>query len=242
MVGSNIKKPLIAGGLVMRNSSCCATVALLCSIVTAQGAPNSKEFIPALQISVLQPQADRLAASIASVVSSVESSTRGLSSSDREAAIQSAVQGAIMGSGDDPRVVLAALQAFTLCPTAVGRYSVTQIPVTCTNLKNPPSPEAREALASLEKVIVALVDQSEDPAAFGSGGVAPFVTQPGAGRGGDGGGSNRTSDTFGNTGGGGSSGAPQANNAGGGGNSGNSSSVEVQPGPGGGGSSGYNTN
>ena len=118
--------------------------------------------------------------------------------------------------------------------------------------QNSPSPEAREALASLEKVIVVLVDQSEDPAAFGSGGVAPFVTQPGAGRGGDGGGSNRTSDTFGNTGGGGSSGAPQANNAGGGGTSGNnaggggtsgnSSSVEVQPGPGGGGSSGYNTN
>lgn len=208
----------------MTNRNYLAVIVLFCGVAGAQAAPNMAGFTPSPgQIAALQLQADHLAVSISAVIQATESSVKALPSTDREATIQSAVQGAITASGDDPHVVLDTLQAFTLCPSSSGRYSVTQIPVTCANLKGPLSPEAREALASVEKVIVALVDQSEEPGALGTGGRAPFDAM--AGEGGSGG-----------------------NNGGNNGKAGNqgqfsdSSSIEVQPGPGGGGSSGYNTN
>lgn len=210
----------------MTSRSKLTVIALLCGICGAQAATDSAGYSPPNQMSALQPQADRLATSISAVVRSAEASTKTLSSTDKEATIQTAIQSAIMASGDDPRVVLATLEAFALCPTTAGRYSVTQIPVTCTDLKGPLSPEAREALASLEKVIVALVDQTEAPGALGSGGVAPFVSQPGNGEGGGG-----RSGAQANA-----SGAPGATSPG------SSSAIDSQPGPGGGGTSGYNTN
>jgi hypothetical protein len=207
----------------MRKQGYLAVAIVICSFGVGQAATNVKEFIPSSQASGFQPRADRLASSIAAAVRSAEDASRTLSSASRELAIQSSVQGTIMASGDDPRVVLAALQAFSLCPTAAGKYSVTEIPVNCTDLKKPLSPEAREALASLEKVIVAMVDQSDAPGALGLSGAPPFVAAQSFGRGGRGNGG--ASGSRSNTGGGS-----------------DGSSVDSQPGPGGGGSSGYNTN
>jgi uncharacterized membrane protein YgcG len=209
----------------MRKQSFLSTAIVIFSFGTGYAAPNEKEFIPSSQTASFQPQADRLASSIAAAVRSAENSSRSLSSASREMAIQSLVQSTIMASGDDPRVVLAALQAFSLCPTAAGKYTVSQIPVSCTDLKKPLSPEARQALASLEKVIVAMVDQTDAPGALGLSGAPPFVAPQSFGRGGAGRGNGSTSGSQANTGSGS-----------------DGSSIVSQPGPGGGGSSGYNTN
>jgi hypothetical protein len=199
---------------------------LLCSIGSAGAATDQKENIPSSQLAAFQPQADHLAGTLVGVIHSAEASAKTLPSIAREAAIQSAVQDAIMASGNDPRVVLAALQAFSLCPTTPGRYSVTRIPVTCQDLRQPLSAEAREALASLEKVIVGLVDRDESPSALGFSGAAPFVTQQDSDR--RGGGRVANSGT--------------AHDPAGDGTPSNTSTIETEPGPGGGGSSGYNTN
>jgi uncharacterized membrane protein YgcG len=209
----------------MRKQSYLAAAIVICAFGAAHAASNDKEFIPSSRSASFQPQADRLASSIAAAVRSAEDSSKALSSASREMAIQSSVQGTIMASGDDPRVVLASLQAFSLCPTASEKYTVSQIPVNCTDLKKPLSPEAREALASLEKVIVAMIDQSDAPGALGLSGAPPFVAPQSFGRGGGGRGNSGTSGSQSNSGGGS-----------------DGSSVDSQPGPGGGGSSGYNTN
>ena len=180
----------------------------------AQAAPQ--ENIPANQLITFQPQADRLASRLAAVIQSAESSASRLSSAAREAAIQSALQDAIMASGDYPRIVLSALEAFALCPTTPGRFSITQVPVTCDNLRQPLSAEAREALASLQKVILALVDQNDSPAALGISGNPPFQDN-GGGSGHRGTGRRTDGDDAGPT-------------------------IAADTGPGGGGSSGYNTN
>jgi uncharacterized membrane protein YgcG len=209
----------------MNKQSFLSAAIVILSFGTGHAAPNEKEFIPSSQAASFQPQADRLVSSIAAAVRSAEDSSRALSSTSREMAIQSLVQSTIMASGDDPRVVLAALQAFSLCPTATGKYTVSQIPVSCTDLKKPLSPEARQALASLERVIVAMVDQTDAPGALGLSGAPPFVAPQSFGRGGAGRGNGSTSGSQANTGSGS-----------------DGSSIDSQPGPGGGGSSGYNTN
>jgi hypothetical protein len=112
--------------------------------------------------------------------------------------------------------------------------------VSCENLRQPLSAEAREALASLEKIVLALVDQNDSPAALGISGNPPFQDN-------DGGSGHRGSgrilsfgghddDHGGSNGGGGSS----SNNDPG--PTTNISSIVTDTGPGGGGSSGYNTN
>jgi hypothetical protein len=142
-----------------------------------------------------------------------------------------------MASGDYPRVVLSALEAFALCPTTPGRFATTQVPVSCENLRQPLSAEAREALASLQKVIIAMIDQNDSPAALGISGSPPFQDNDGG---------------SGHRGGGrviGQNGQGGQNGSGGGGSSSDSSpgptnisSIVPDTGPGGGGSSGYNTN
>lgn len=208
---------------------------LVCGATLAQAAPQ--ENIPGNQLINFQPQADRLAMRLAAVIRSVESSSSNLSSAAKEAAIQSALQDAIMASGDYPRVVLSALEAFSLCPTNPGRYATTQVPVSCENLRQPLSAEAREALASLQKVILALVDQNDSPAALGISGSPPFQDNGGgSGHRGSGriiGQGDHDGDHDGSNGGGGSSSDPGTTNI---------SSIVTDTGPGGGGSSGYNTN
>ena len=149
----------------------------VCGATLAQAAPQ--ENIPGSQLINFQPQADRLASRLAAVIQAAESSSSKLSSAAREAAIQSALQDAIMASGDYPRVVLSALEAFALCPTAPGRFATTQVPVSCENLRQPLSAEAREALASLQKVILAMIDQNDSPAALGISGTPPFQDNDG---------------------------------------------------------------
>jgi hypothetical protein len=206
---------------------------LVCGATLAQAAPQ--ENIPGNQLINFQPQADRLASRLAAVIHAAESSSSKLSSAAREAAIQSALQDAVMASGDYPRVVLSALQAFSLCPTTAGRFATTPVPVSCENLRQPLSAEAREALASLQKIVLALVDQNDSPAALGISGNPPFQDN-------DGGSGHRGSgriigqgDHDGSNGGGGSS---ADNNPG----PTTISSIVTDTGPGGGGSSGYNTN
>ena len=207
----------------MRNRSFLTAFAVFCGIAGAQASPDAPNFTPsAAQLPGMQMQANSLASSISAVIQAAESSAKSLSSTDRESAIQSAIQGAITASGDDPHVVLNTLQAFTLCPGSASPYSVTQIPVSCANLKTPLSPEAREALATVEKVIVALVDQSEEPGALGNGG-QPAFAQDGNNTGRGGGGGN-------NSGRGGSSGNPVIAS---------DPALSSEPGPGGGGPSGY---
>lgn len=194
---------------------------LVCGGTLAQAA--SQENIPGNQLITFQPQADRLASRLAAVIQSAESAASKMSSAAREAAIQSALQDAIMASGDYPRVVLSALEAFSLCPTTPGRFATTQVPVSCENLRQPLSAEAREALASLQKVILALVDQNDSPAALGISGNPPLQDN-------DGGSGRRGSGRrIGQNG----SDSDDATNV---------SSIVPDTGPGGGGSSGYNTN
>ncbi len=190
----------------------------------AQAAPQ--ENIPGNQLISFQPQADRLAMRLAAVIQSAELSSSKMSSAAREAAIQSALQDAIMASGDYPRIVLSALQAFALCPTTPGRFATTQVPVSCENLRQPLSAEAREALASLQKVILALIDQNDSPAALGISGTPPFQdSNGGSGHRGSG----RTI---------GQNGSDSDNDPG----PTTISSIVTDTGPGGGGSSGYNSN
>src|ERR1700742_255345 len=151
----------------MKFISCLSAVSLFCNFGVAFAAPNPQDYGPAALAATFQPQADRLASSISSIVKATEASSAGLSSASREVAIQSAVQGTIMASGYDPRVVLAALQAFSLCQSTNGKFTVSSIAVNCTDLRAPLSPEARQAIASLEKVIVAIVDQTDAPGALG---------------------------------------------------------------------------
>ena len=206
---------------------------MVCGATLAQAAPQDN--IPGNQLISYQPQADRLALRLAAVIQGAENSASRMSSAAREAAIQAALQDAVMASGDYPRVVLSALQAFSLCPTTAGRFATTPVPVSCENLRQPLSAEAREALASLEKVVLALVDQNDSPAALGISGSPPFQDN-------DGGSGHRGSgriigqgDHDGPNGGGGSS---ADNNPG----PTTISSIVTDTGPGGGGSSGYNTN
>lgn len=203
----------------MKTRAVLATSILALSAALAQAAPLPKENIPGNQLIYFQPQADRLASRLAGVIQSAEGAGASLSSAAKEASIQAALQDAIMASGDYPRVVLSALEAFSLCPTTPGRFAATQVPVSCENLRQPLSAEAREALASLQKVILALVDQNDSPAALGISGNPPFQDNDGG---------------HGHRGGGGDSNAGSGTR--------NFSSVETDTGPGGGGSSGYNTN
>lgn len=190
----------------------------------AQAAPQ--ENIPGNQLISFQPQADRLAMRLAAVIQSAELSSSKMSSAAREAAIQSALQDAIMASGDYPRIVLSALQAFSLCPTTPGRFATTQVPVSCENLRQPLSAEAREALASLQKVILALIDQNDSPAALGISGTPPFQDNNG------GSGHRGSGRTIGQNG------SDSDNDPG----PTTISSIVTDTGPGGGGSSGYNSN
>jgi hypothetical protein len=190
----------------------------------AQAAPQ--ENIPGNQLISFQPQADRLAMRLAAVIQSAELSSSKMSSAAREAAIQSALQDAIMASGDYPRIVLSALQAFALCPTTPGRFATTQVPVSCENLRQPLSAEAREALASLQKVILALIDQNDSPAALGISGTPPFQDNNG------GSGHRGSGRTIGQNG------SDSDNDPG----PTTISSIVTDTGPGGGGSSGYNSN
>jgi hypothetical protein len=200
---------------------------LVCGATLAQAAPQ--ENIPGNQLITFQPQADRLASRLAAVIQSAESSSSKMSSAAREGAIQAALQDAIMASGDYPRVVLSALEAFALCPTTPGRFATTQVPVSCENLRQPLSAEAREALASLQKVILALIDQNDSPAALGISGSPPFQDN-------DGGSGHRGSGRrIGQNGSGGSDSDKDSGPT-------NISSIVTDTGPGGGGSSGYNTN
>jgi hypothetical protein len=114
------------------------------------------------------------------------------------------------------------LEAFALCPTTPGRFATTQVPVSCENLRQPLSAEAREALARLEKVIIAMIDQNDSPAALGISGSPPFQDN-------DGGAGHRGSGR--RVGQNGSDDGPTT-----------ISSIVTDTGPGGGGSSGYNTN
>jgi len=160
----------------------CAILAasmLACCTAFAEAAPLPVDNIPASQLINYQPQADRLVARLLGVIHGAENSAAKLPSAAREAAIQSALQDAIMASGDYPRVVLSALEAFSLCPTTPGRFASTQVPVSCETLRQPLSAEAREALASLEKVILALVDQNDSPSALGISGNPPFQDNDG---------------------------------------------------------------
>jgi len=209
---------------------------MVCGATLAQAAPQDN--IPGNQLISYQPQADRLALRLAAVIQGAEDSASKMSSAAREAAIQSALQDAIMASGDYPRVVLSALEAFALCPTAPGRFATTQVPVSCENLLQPLSAEAREALASLQKVIIAMIDQNDSPAALGISGTPPFQDNGG------GSGHRGAGRIIGQNGQGGQNGS-----GGGGGSSSDSSpgpttisSIVTDTGPGGGGSSGYNTN
>jgi hypothetical protein len=222
------------------NRSALLTATAVCFFAAAsQSGWAAQENIPPAQLMSFQSRADQLAISISAVIRTAEESTKNLPSAEREAAIQSAVQGAIIASGDDPRIVLAVLQAFGLCPTAQGRYSVTQVPVSCAGLKTPASSEARQALASLQTVVLALIDQNEAPGSLGIGGVAPYTNDPGAAPGGGWRGpANTGGSTITSNGGGGSS----SNDPPPGGGGSNSASINSDPGPGGGGSSGYNTN
>ena len=161
----------------MKTRTIIAASMFVCGATLAQAAPQ--ENIPGSQLINFQPQADRLASRLAAVIQAAESSSSKLSSAAREAAIQSALQDAIMASGDYPRVVLSALEAFALCPTAPGRFATTQVPVSCENLRQPLSAEAREALASLQKVILAMIDQNDSPAALGISGTPPFQDNDG---------------------------------------------------------------
>ena len=204
---------------MMKIRSIVATSMLVWGTALAEAAPLPKENIPGNQLIYFQPQADSLAVRLAAIIQSAESAGARLPSAAKEASIQSALQDAIMASGDYPRVVLSALEAFSLCPTTPGRFAATQVPVSCENLRQPLSAEAREALASLQKVIIALVDQNDSPSALGISGNPPFQDN-------DGGSGHRG-------GGGNSDDAPGARNF---------SSIEANTGPGGGGSSGYNTN
>jgi len=210
---------------------------LVCGATLAQAAPQ--ENIPGNQLINFQPQADRLASRLAAVIQSAESSSSRLSSAAKEAAIQSALQDAIMASGDYPRVVLSALEAFSLCPTTTSRFATTQVPVSCENLRQPLSPEAREALASLQKVILALVDQNDSPAALGISGSPPF--QDNGGGWGHRGIGRRIGQGGGQNGQNGSSGSDGSSSDSGPGPT-NISTIVTDTGPGGGGSSGYNTN
>ena len=207
---------------------------MVCGATLAQAAPQDN--IPGNQLISYQPQADRLALRLAAVIQGAENSASRMSSAAREAAIQSALQDAVMASGDYPRVVLSALQAFSLCPTTTSRYATTPVPVSCENLRQPLSAEAREALASLEKVVLALVDQNDSPAALGISGSPPFQDNDGgSGHRGSGRIIGQGGDHDGSNGGGGSS---SDNNPG----PTTISSIVTDTGPGGGGSSGYNTN
>jgi uncharacterized membrane protein YgcG len=210
---------------------------MVCGATLAQAAPQDN--IPGNQLISYQPQADRLAMRLAAVIQGAEDSASRLSSAAREAAIQSALQDAVMASGDYPRIVLSALQAFSLCPATPGRFATTPVPVSCENLRQPLSAEAREALASLEKIVLALVDQNDSPAALGISGNPPFQdNNGGSGHRGSGriiGQSGHDGDHDGSNGGGGSS---SDNNPG----PTTISSIVTDTGPGGGGSSGYNTN
>ena len=86
---------------------------MVCGATLAQAAPQDN--IPGNQLISYQPQADRLALRLAAVIQGAENSASRMSSAAREAAIQSALQDAVMASGDYPRVVLSALEAFALC-------------------------------------------------------------------------------------------------------------------------------
>jgi hypothetical protein len=200
---------------------------LVCGATLAQAAPQ--ENIPGNQMITFQPQADRLASRLVAVIQSAENSSSNMPSAAREAAIQSALQDAIMASGDYPRIVLSALEAFSLCPTTPGRYATTQVPVSCENLRQPLSAEAREALASLQKIILALVDQNDSPAALGISGNPPFQNNDGGS--GHRGSGRRTGQNGSNGSDGNDPNGPT-----------NVSSIVTDTGPGGGGSSGYNTN
>ena len=235
----------------MNRSALLTAVAVCFSTAAFQSSWAAQENIPPSQLMNFQSRADQLAASISAVIQTAEDSTKNLPSAEREAAIQSAVQGSIIASGDDPRIVLAVLQAFGLCPTAAGRYSVTLVPVNCAGLKNPASPEAREALASLEKVVLALIDQTDEPGSLGTGGVAPYTSDPGVGQGGGWRGPSNTGGSNNGFSTGSDGGGSASNNAGGGSGSNDppaggggttSASIDNDPSPGGGGSSGYNTN
>jgi hypothetical protein len=204
---------------------------LVCGTALAQAAPLPQDNIPGNQLINFQPQADRLASRLALVIKGAENAGAKLPSTAKEAAIQSALQDAIMSSGDYPRVVLSALQAFSLCPTTPGRFANTQVPVSCENLRQPLSAEAREALASLEKVVLALVDQNDSPAALGISGNPPFQDNN---YGSDHRGSGRIVFQGGQNGSGSNSDNGSAPT--------NVSSIVSDPAPGGGGSSGYNTN
>ena len=214
---------------------------MVCGATLAQAAPQDN--IPGNQLISYQPQADRLALRLAAVIQGAENASSRMSSAAREAAIQSALQDAVMASGDYPRIVLSALQAFSLCPTTASRFATTPVPVSCESLRQPLSAEAREALASLEKVVLALVDQNDSPAALGISGNPPFQDN-------DGGSGHRGSGRI--VGQGGHDGDHDGPNGGGGSSSDNSpnspgpttniSSIVTDTGPGGGGSSGYNTN
>jgi hypothetical protein len=234
------------------NRSALLTAAAVCFFATvSQSGWAAQETIPTAQLIDFQSRADLLAASISAVIRTAEESTKNLPSAERESAIQSAVQGSIVASGDDPRIVLAVLQAFGLCPTAQGRYSVTLVPVNCAGLKTPASSEARQALASLETVVLALVDQNEAPGSLGIGGVAPYTNDPGAAPGGGwrgpsntgGGASGSGSNSSGGSGGSNGAGGVSASNTPPGGGGGSApASIDSDTSPGGGGSSGYNTN
>ena len=221
----------------MKTRTIIAASMMVCGATLAQAAPQ--ENIPGNQLISYQPQADRLALRLAAVIQGAENSSSRMSSAAREAAIQSALQDAVMASGDYPRVVLSALQAFSLCPTTAGRFATTPVPVSCENLRQPLSAEAREALAQLEKVVLALVDQNDSPAALGISGNPPFQDN-------DGGSGHRGTGRI--IGQGGHDGDHDGSNGGGGSSSDNDpgpttiSSIVTDTGPGGGGSSGYNTN
>ena len=228
----------------MKTRTIIAASMMVCGATLAQAAPQ--ENFPGNQLISYQPQADRLALRLAAVIQGAENASSKMSSAAREAAIQSALQDAVMASGDYPRVVLSALQAFSLCPTTAGRFATTPVPVSCENLRQPLSAEAREALASLEKVVLALVDQNDSPAALGISGNPPFQDN-------DGGSGHRGSGRIiGQSGQGGQDGNHDGSNGGSNGGGGSSSdnnpgpttisSIVTDTGPGGGGSSGYNTN
>ena len=153
----------------------------LCCTASASIAKTPDNTVTPEQRATFQTQAVSLEKNLLSDLAAAEADARqkNLSSADITAAIQAALQNTITRSGADPRVVLAALSAAQSCPKSDTGYQSDTVTLGCdlTNSK-PLSAEAQTALASLQQIVVALIDNNPAPGAIGSTGTAPLGTPP----------------------------------------------------------------
>jgi len=153
----------------------------LCCTASAGIAKTADNPVTPEQRAAFQIQAASLEKDLLSDLAAAEADARlkNLSSADITAAIQAALQNTITRSGADPRAVLAALSAAQSCPKSDTGYKDDAVTLGCDAANSKPlSDEAQSALASLQQIVVALIDNNPAPGAIGSTGTAPLGAPP----------------------------------------------------------------